>query len=112
MHAFLFLHNKYIPDHVTYTVLVMAILALLGFLATRRMDIYPNKVQNVMEVFVNAFHNLLIDTMGEHGKRFFPLSQPSGSSSSSRTSSASSPASSRPRQASTRRWPWPSSSSS
>jgi len=73
MHAFLFLHNKYIPDHVTYTVLVMAILALLGFLATRRMDIYPNKVQNVMEVFVNAFHNLLIDTMGEHGKRFFPL---------------------------------------
>ncbi|HQL90525.1 MAG TPA: F0F1 ATP synthase subunit A [Syntrophales bacterium] len=73
MHAFLFLHNKYIPDHVTYTVLVMAILALLGFLATRRMDIYPNRVQNVMEVFVNAFHNLLIDTMGEHGKRFFPL---------------------------------------
>ncbi|NPV03743.1 MAG: F0F1 ATP synthase subunit A [Syntrophaceae bacterium] len=73
MHAFLFLHNKYIPDHVTYTILVMAILALLGFLATRRMDIYPNRVQNVMEVFVNAFHNLLVDTMGEHGKRFFPL---------------------------------------
>jgi len=73
MHAFLFLHNKWIPDHVTYTILVMAILALLGFLATRRMDIYPNRVQNVMEVFVNAFHNLLIDTMGEHGKRFFPL---------------------------------------
>jgi len=73
MHAFLFLHNKYLPDHVTYTILVMAILALLGFLATRRMDIYPNRVQNVMEVFVNAFHNLLIDTMGEHGKRFFPL---------------------------------------
>ena len=73
MHAFLFLHNKWIPDHVTYTILVMAILALLGFLATRRMDIYPNRVQNVMEVFVNAFHNLLVDTMGEHGKRFFPL---------------------------------------
>ncbi len=73
MHAFLFLHNKYLPDHVTYTILVMAILALLGFLATRRMDIYPNRVQNVMEVFVNAFHNLLVDTMGEHGKRFFPL---------------------------------------
>lgn len=73
MHAFLFFHNRFIPDHVTYTFLVMAILALLGFLATRRMDIYPNKVQNVMEVFVNAFHNLLIDTMGEHGKKFFPL---------------------------------------
>lgn len=73
MHPLLFFHNQFIPDHVTYTFLVMAILALLGFLATRRMDIYPNKVQNVMEVFVNAFHNLLIDTMGEHGKKFFPL---------------------------------------
>ena len=73
MHPLLFFHNQFIPDHVTYTFLVMAILALLGFLATRRMDIYPNKVQNVMEVFVNAFHNLLIDTIGEHGKKFFPL---------------------------------------
>jgi F-type H+-transporting ATPase subunit a len=61
------------PDFMTYTFLVMAILTLLGFLATRRMDIYPNKIQNVMEVFVSAFRNLLIDTMGQHGLRFFPL---------------------------------------
>jgi F-type H+-transporting ATPase subunit a len=61
------------PDFMTYTFLVMAILTLLGFLATRKMDIYPNKLQNVMEVFVSAFRNLLIDTMGEHGLRFFPL---------------------------------------
>ena len=73
MHSLLFLHNKYLPDHVTYTLLVMVILTVLGWVATRRMEIYPNKVQNVMEVFVNAFHNLLIDTMGEHGKQFFPL---------------------------------------
>jgi F-type H+-transporting ATPase subunit a len=73
MHPLLLLHNKFIPDIITYTFLVMAILALLGWLATRRMDIYPNKIQNVMEVIVTAFHNLLIDTMGEHGKKFFPL---------------------------------------
>jgi len=73
MHSLLFLHNKYLPDHITYTLLVMVILTVLGWVATRRMDIYPNKVQNVMEVFVNAFHNLLIETMGEHGKQFFPL---------------------------------------
>jgi F-type H+-transporting ATPase subunit a len=73
MHSFLFLENKYIPEHITYTFLVMAILILLGWLATRRMEIYPNKLQNVMEVFVNAFHNLLIDTMGQQGLRFFPI---------------------------------------
>ncbi|HEX7503842.1 MAG TPA: F0F1 ATP synthase subunit A [Syntrophales bacterium] len=73
MHSFLFLENKYIPEHITYTILVMVILTLLGWLATRRMDIYPNKIQNVMEVFVSAFQNLLIDTMGPQGQRFFPL---------------------------------------
>jgi F-type H+-transporting ATPase subunit a len=73
MHSFLFLENKYIPEHISYTLLVMAILTLLGWLATRKMDIYPNKLQNVMEVFVSAFQNLLIDTMGPQGQRFFPL---------------------------------------
>jgi F0F1-type ATP synthase membrane subunit a len=70
MHPLLLLHNKFIPDIITYTFLVMAILTLLGWLATRRMDIYPNKIQNVMEVFVNSFHDLLIDTMGPLGMRF------------------------------------------
>jgi F-type H+-transporting ATPase subunit a len=51
----------------------MAILILLGWLATKSMEIYPNKVQNVMEVIVSAFKNLLIDTMGQHGMKFFPL---------------------------------------
>jgi F-type H+-transporting ATPase subunit a len=73
MHSLLLLHNKYIPDNITLTFLVMAILILLGWLATRRMEIYPNKIQNVMEVIVSAFKNLLIDTMGPHGMRFFPL---------------------------------------
>jgi F-type H+-transporting ATPase subunit a len=73
MHPLLLLHNQYIPDIIAYTFLVMAILTLLGWLATRRMDIYPNKLQNVMEVFVNSFHDLLIDTMGPLGMRFFPL---------------------------------------
>src|SRR5512136_1687660 len=78
MHSFLFLENKYIPEHVAYTLLVMAILIVLGWLATKSMEIYPNKVQNVMEVIVSAFKNLLVDTMGQHGLRFFPLIAPIG----------------------------------
>src|SRR5512136_19043 len=73
MHSFLFLENKYIPEHVAYTLLVMAILIVLGWLATKSMEIYPNKVQNVMEVIVSAFKTLLVDTMGQHGMKFFPL---------------------------------------
>lgn len=59
--------------HVTNAWVVMALLALFGILATRGMAIYPNRFQNVMEVIITSFYSLLVDTMGEHGKKFFPL---------------------------------------
>ncbi len=73
MHPFLFFDNPFFPPHVTYAWLIIILLAFLSFLATRRLDIYPNKVQNVMEVIVSGLENLLIDTMGPHGKKYFPL---------------------------------------
>jgi F-type H+-transporting ATPase subunit a len=59
--------------HVTNAWLVMALLTMFAILATRRMAIYPNRFQNVMEVILSGFYSLLMDTMGEHGKKFFPL---------------------------------------
>jgi F-type H+-transporting ATPase subunit a len=56
-----------------YTFFVVALLALLSFLATRRLQIYPGRMQNVMEVIIGGFDSLLIDTMGDKGKKFFPL---------------------------------------
>ncbi len=73
MHSFLYLEWIPFPAHVTYTWFTMIFLATVSFLATRRMDIYPNKVQNVMEVVIGALDNLLIETMGPHGKAYFPL---------------------------------------
>jgi F-type H+-transporting ATPase subunit a len=59
--------------HVTYTWFVMGTLALFGFLATRRLRLRPGRFQNVMEVIIGGFDALLIDTMGHHGRKFFPL---------------------------------------
>jgi F-type H+-transporting ATPase subunit a len=75
MHPLLFLNNSYLPGplHVKYTLLVVALLAVLSFLATRRLQIYPGRLQNVMEVIIGGFDALLIDTMGDKGKKFFPL---------------------------------------
>jgi F-type H+-transporting ATPase subunit a len=58
---------------VAYTWFVMAMLVCFSLLATRRMDIYPSGFQNVMEVIVGAFDDLLMETMGHAGKKFFPL---------------------------------------
>ncbi|MCX7981943.1 MAG: F0F1 ATP synthase subunit A [Syntrophales bacterium] len=75
MHALSFLQLAFpsIPIHVSYTWLVMLFLILISFLATRRLNVKPGSAQNVMEVVVEALHNLLVDTMGPEGKRFFAL---------------------------------------
>jgi F-type H+-transporting ATPase subunit a len=52
---------------------VVFLLAILSFLATRNLQVYPGRLQNIMEVIIDGLHALLIDTMGEHGKKFFPL---------------------------------------
>jgi F-type H+-transporting ATPase subunit a len=73
MDPLLFLENHYIPGHVTYTLFVVALLAVLSFLVTRRLQVYPGRMQNFMEVVVDGLYSILIETMGEHGKKFFPL---------------------------------------
>lgn len=73
MHPVLFLENHYIPAHVAYTLLVIVLLALASFIATRRLQVYPGRFQNVMEVIVDALDSLLTDTMGHNGRKFFPL---------------------------------------
>lgn len=77
MEPVLFFESHWLKEHhlvvVTYTWFVMAALALFSFLATRRLSILPGRFQNVMEVIIGGFDALLIDTMGQQGRKFFPL---------------------------------------
>jgi F-type H+-transporting ATPase subunit a len=73
----LFFENHWLHEHhlvvVSYTWFVMAVLALFSFLATRRLNMLPGRFQNVMEVIIDAFDNLVSETMGPEGRKFFPL---------------------------------------
>ncbi|MDD5099816.1 MAG: F0F1 ATP synthase subunit A [Syntrophales bacterium] len=77
MEPVLFFENHWLKEHhlvvVSYTWFVMAFLALFSFLATRRLNIFPGRFQNFMEVVIGGFDGLLTDTMGPEGRRFFPL---------------------------------------
>jgi len=42
-------------------------------MATRRLEIYPGRTQNVMEVILSGFDALLNEIMGPNGRKFFPL---------------------------------------
>jgi F-type H+-transporting ATPase subunit a len=73
MHPLLFLENSYFPPHVTYAWFLAIALVMLSFLATRRLEIYPGRIQNVMEVIIGGFDFLLNEVMGHNGRKYFPL---------------------------------------
>ena len=73
MHPLLFLENHYVPEQIMYALFVGTLLATISFLATRRLAIYPNKFQNIMEVIIGGFDSLLEEIMGHNGRKFFPL---------------------------------------
>jgi F-type H+-transporting ATPase subunit a len=60
-------------DAVAYTWLIMLLLLLFSFLATRALKMIPCGVQNFMEVVVGGVENMIVETMGEHGRPYFPL---------------------------------------
>src|SRR6266446_4459022 len=62
-----------IPDHVTYTWLIMLILAGLTFVASRNLQLVPRGLQNFLEVVLEQFQQMIDDVMGPEGRRYLPL---------------------------------------
>ena len=62
-----------IPDHVTYTWLVMIILATVAFVASRNLQLVPRGAQNFLEVVLEQFNQMIDDVMGHEGRRYLPL---------------------------------------
>jgi F-type H+-transporting ATPase subunit a len=58
---------------IVYTWLIMGLLLLLSVMATKGLKAVPGGLQNFMEVIIGGIENMLVETMGEHGKPFFPL---------------------------------------
>jgi F-type H+-transporting ATPase subunit a len=60
-------------DAIAYTWLVIALLLVVSVLATSAMKSIPSGMQNFMEVVVGGIENMIVETMGEHGRPYFPL---------------------------------------
>ncbi|MBU2252749.1 MAG: F0F1 ATP synthase subunit A [Proteobacteria bacterium] len=77
MEPLLFFESHWLKEHhlvvVSYSWFVIAMLALFSFLATRRMNMLPGRFQNIMEAVLGGFDDLLVETMGPEGRKFFPL---------------------------------------
>ncbi len=60
-------------DAIAYTWLVILLLLVLSLLATSAIKSIPGKMQNFMETVIVGIENMIVETMGEHGRPFFPL---------------------------------------
>lgn len=60
-------------NHITFMWLYMLILIVVALLVARKPSLVPGKLQNFVEVIIDGLRNLVINTMGPEGQRFFPL---------------------------------------
>lgn len=58
---------------VTFTWFYMIVLIILSLLVVKSLKMVPGRLQNFLEVVIGGLKNLLVDTMGQEGMRFFPL---------------------------------------
>ena len=60
-------------DAIAYTWLIIVLLLALSLLATKGMKTVPGGLQNFMEAIIGGIENMVVETMGAHGRPFFPL---------------------------------------
>jgi F-type H+-transporting ATPase subunit a len=59
--------------HVIYSWVVMLLLSGLAFLASKRVNMVPTKMQNVFEVLISGLEDFMVSVTGEEGRWLFPL---------------------------------------
>jgi F-type H+-transporting ATPase subunit a len=60
-------------NNVMNTWIVMAILVIAAIMVKSKLEMIPKGAQNFWEVVVRTLEDLVVQTMGEHGRPYFPL---------------------------------------
>ena len=79
IHPFLFLKwleeqlHLHIGEHVMYTWFVMLLLIVVALLVKGSIQTVPGGLQNFFEPVIAGIEGMIEETMGPHGKAYFPL---------------------------------------
>jgi F-type H+-transporting ATPase subunit a len=65
--------HRLIPDYLVMTIIVVVGLSVLLGLAGRKAQLIPGKTQVLLESLIDFFENLVMDTIGEQGKKYLPV---------------------------------------
>ncbi|MBO8168512.1 MAG: F0F1 ATP synthase subunit A [Thermoanaerobacteraceae bacterium] len=72
-HTVFYIGNIPVSSTVVTTWLVMVVLIVAVFLATRNLSSKPRGVQHILEMVVGFIEGLLEDAMGKEGRKYLPL---------------------------------------
>lgn len=61
------------PDYIVMSFFVAGILILFFGLSSRKPKLIPSKLQNILELIIQTFENLLVEIIGKEGKKFLPV---------------------------------------
>ncbi|MBI5048619.1 MAG: F0F1 ATP synthase subunit A [Deltaproteobacteria bacterium] len=74
MHPEIILPLFNLPAHTAIMLYIILCLGLFSYFVSRRLQLVPNGVvQSIAELFVEGIKNLVEETMGHHGKKYFPF---------------------------------------
>jgi F-type H+-transporting ATPase subunit a len=62
-----------VPDYIVMCLIVMVVLVVFLGLAARKLSLVPSRRQTVLEYLYEAFEGLLLDIIGEPGKKYLPM---------------------------------------
>ncbi len=59
--------------HTIFMIYVIIGLTIFAFLMSGKMKLVPGKLQSILELVVDAFMNMVDETMGPKGRKYFPF---------------------------------------
>jgi F0F1-type ATP synthase, subunit a len=60
-------------EHTAMMVYISIALAIFSFFFARKLELIPGSLQGIAEVVYEFFADLVVETMGEKGRRYFPF---------------------------------------
>jgi F-type H+-transporting ATPase subunit a len=64
--------KEIIPSHIVMALLVTLVIILFFKLTVKNLSMFPNKMQNFLEILYKAFLSLIDDVIGTEGRKFLP----------------------------------------
>ncbi len=68
-----FEHFAHAYPNVLYTWLIMAIIMLVSFIATKSINMVPGKMQNLFEMIISSLEDFMAEMAGDESRWLFPL---------------------------------------